>query len=222
MEFMNIRLNFPSLRFQFILLLTSFVFSALSYFYLDQYLAVFFAQERLKNLWQMARSTTNIGLASHYFIFSIVLLVFLKWIAPKIQHLKKYSEKINYYKKWSYYFLISLISSGLVLQIFKFIFGRQRPHKTDPLFEPYHFTFFENHWDFHSFPSGHSQVMFTVATMLMFLWPKLRWYFFGFAFLISFTRVMTHSHFLSDVIIGSLLGYLVTVWTCYYLERRVR
>ncbi len=215
---MKIWLNFPTLRFQLILILGGIVFSAFSYFYLDQFLAVYFAQEKLKHIWEMARSITNIGLAANYFIITLVLLIFLKWMAPKIQHLNNYSETLNILKKWSYYFFISLITSGISVQILKFIFGRQRPHKTDPIFEHHHFTFFEHHWDFHSFPSGHSQVMFTVATMLMFLLPQFRWHFFGFALAISFTRVMTQSHFLSDVIVGSLVGYLVTVWTCHYLE----
>ena len=78
-------------------------------------------------------------------------------------------------------------------------------------------------WDYHSFVSGHSQVMFTVATMFSLAFPKLRWFFVSIAAFFAFTRVVIHDHFLSDIIGGAVVGVVgsmtATYWVHLWLNR---
>lgn len=62
-----------------------------------------------------------------------------------------------------------------------------------------------------SFPSGHSQAIFSAMVALGILFPRHRWWFIGIATMVAFSRVATYQHFLSDVIAGSAIGTLVTL-----------
>ncbi len=191
----------------------------LSYFFWDQDLALFFRREDNTHIWLMAREITDIGLGQHYFIFVFLGLLYFYLIAPRF--LPKSSEKIFWYKAWMWNFFVCLLTSGFFLRTFKFIFGRQRPNNSLDS-NPDNFQFFNHHWDFQSFPSGHSQVLFTVATMICVLDPK-RWYLWYFiAFSFSFTRVMTYSHFLSDVIGGAFIGIAGSFLGLYLMNRYSR
>lgn len=174
-------------------------------FFWDQSITHIFKQDDLK--WLIARNITNVGLFSHYFIIGLIMLI-ISWLFSK-PILKEKSKLL----------LISLLASGLVTHIFKFSIGRQRP-KISETFEPHIFNFLTTHWDNHSFPSGHSQVLWTVATYLSFEFPKFKWVFYGLASILSFTRVMTRDHFMSDVLGGLLVGHLTTLWCIYYFKFR--
>lgn len=60
-----------------------------------------------------------------------------------------------------------------------------------------------------SFPSGHAVVVFTVAFVLAKRFPRLKYAFYGAAFVIALTRVLILKHFPSDVLAGGALGLLV-------------
>lgn len=173
----------------------------------DQSLALYFKLPELESLWLNARAITNVGLSEHYFITTIILYVFSKWIRPQY-------DKVRI---WSRNFFFALIVSGLFVHIFKFFVGRQRPHKSVD-FEPYVFHPFTTHWDFHSFVSGHSQVMFTTATMMSLAFPKLRWFFISIASVFAFTRVIIHDHFLSDIIGGAVVGMVGSMTAIYWVH----
>jgi len=64
-----------------------------------------------------------------------------------------------------------------------------------------------------SFPSGHAAGVFSVATVIATRYRNHRWVpwvSYGFATVISFSRVTTLSHFPSDVFLGAALGYTIT------------
>lgn len=174
---------------------------------LDQSLALYFKRPELEWLWLKARAITNVGLSEHYFVTVILLYVFAKWIRPQHSRLRI----------WSRNFFFALVTSGLFVHIFKFVVGRQRPHKS-PEFDPFVFHPFTTHWDFHSFVSGHTQVMFTVATMMALAFPKIRFLFFGLATFFAFTRVIIHDHFLSDICAGAAVGYVGSMTAIYWVH----
>jgi len=66
-----------------------------------------------------------------------------------------------------------------------------------------------------SFPSGHTATVFSVTPVLNRGFPKLKWFWVGFACLIGFTRLYLGVHYLSDIIFGGLLGYLVGLSIIY-------
>ena len=64
-----------------------------------------------------------------------------------------------------------------------------------------------------SFPSGHAEGIFAVATVVSERYRKHRWVpwvMYGLAGAISFSRVPTFAHFPSDVFLGAVLGYTIT------------
>ena len=58
----------------------------------------------------------------------------------------------------------------------------------------------------YAFPSSHAVNNFTGAVVLSAYVPKGRWYFYGFAALVAFTRVYVGVHYPSDVVAGSVIG----------------
>lgn len=67
-----------------------------------------------------------------------------------------------------------------------------------------------------SFPSGHAAGVFSIATVIASRYHNHKWVpwlTYGFATVISFSRVTTSSHFPSDVFLGAALGYTITRYT---------
>ncbi|HEX4131227.1 MAG TPA: phosphatase PAP2 family protein [Pirellulales bacterium] len=58
-----------------------------------------------------------------------------------------------------------------------------------------------------SFPSGHAATAFGLAVMLSAFYPRGRVWFYALAVLVAMQRVAVHAHFVSDVIVGGLLGW---------------
>src|SRR3989344_1324505 len=63
-------------------------------------------------------------------------------------------------------------------------------------------------WNF-SFPSFQAMLVFCALPILSKEFPKIKWFWIVFACLVAFSRVYFGLHFLSDVIIGGILGYLI-------------
>lgn len=63
-------------------------------------------------------------------------------------------------------------------------------------------------WSF-SFPSSHAMLAFCAIPILSQQYPKLKKVWIGIAILIAFSRLYFGLHFLSDVIAGALIGYII-------------
>ena len=57
-----------------------------------------------------------------------------------------------------------------------------------------------------SFPSSHAVNNFAAALILAFFFPRAKWWFFGFAAIVAFSRVYVGVHYPSDVIGGAVIG----------------
>lgn len=193
-----------------------------SMYFLDQSLSSFFSREDIYLTWyQPARKLTDLGLFEFYFALALGTWAFAKWIAPRRQSFRNQPEKIDFLRRWGLNFISALFLSGIITHLIKFSAGRQRPHKS-PIFDPYIFTPFTTHWHWHSFSSGHTQVIFTAATMMSLAVPKWRGLWLTAAIIISFTRVMVVDHFLSDIIFGACVGYVGTLAALYLMKTKTQ
>ena len=196
-----------------------FSLALLSYFFWDQSLSLYYNQDDFYRFRRFSRYATDLGDAEPYFLFSLFSYCFFRWVAPRLRFFSKDLRSTEKFRSWFFFVFISLLSLGLFTQILKIIVGRQRPHRS-PSFENFHFVPFNLHWHWHSFPSGHSELLFVLATSLAFLKPNWRYVFFAVAFFLALTRVFTHNHFLSDVLVGSWIGYLGVQWLKFYFDQK--
>lgn len=106
----------------------------------------------------------------------------------------------------------SLGLSVLVSFLLKIIIQRQRPFQLglvsvlSVLEKSSHLI-----WNF-SFPSFQAMLSFCAIPILSKAFPKFKYVWIIFACLVSFSRVYFGLHFLSDVIVGGLIGYLLGIF----------
>jgi membrane-associated PAP2 superfamily phosphatase len=105
--------------------------------------------------------------------------------------------------------------SAIVDLAIKAVTRRERPADVPPggSFDDTFFSGGKSPFKGSSFPSGHAAGVFSVATVIASRYQHHRWVPFvayGFATVISFSRVTTSAHFPSDVFLGAALGYTVT------------
>ena len=97
----------------------------------------------------------------------------------------------------------SLIDSGIVAQALKFTTQRPRPREDNASGE-----FFDGG---NAFPSGHATSAWSLATVVAYEYgqhrPLVRFGAYGLATAVSLSRYTGRNHFLSDVLVGSAIGY---------------
>ncbi len=117
------------------------------------------------------------------------------------------------------FFCSAIITSGLALNIIKTVIGRYRPRYflADGIygFQPFNFDFSMN-----TFPSGHSQTIWAAMIALSLLFPRGMYVFLPFAVLVAASRVLVEAHFVGDVLMGSYLGFILTLYVYVWFVRR--
>lgn len=195
--------------------------AVLAMIFVDQDLSRFFFAKEHEALRLAAREVTDIALGEYWFGLAIFAYAFGRfWPAEGARFTVRRETLLNL-RRWGAHLFLGLLGSGLLLQLGKMAVGRQRPHLSEPLFDPFVFHPLNFDWHYQSMPSGHTQVMFSVAASAALLWPRSGWLFLPMAAAISFTRVMTLQHWTSDVIAGALVGYFGTLWVRSLVAKKI-
>jgi len=100
----------------------------------------------------------------------------------------------------------TVAGAGLVDQIVKNVACRARPTAPGAGAFFSNFPCFPASYATASFPSGHATTAFATAVLLALWYPRGTGVFVGLAVLVGVSRVMSGSHFPSDVLAGALLG----------------
>lgn len=126
-------------------------------------------------------------------------------------------------KKWAYKFVTAFLASAVVVSVMKVLIKRPRPYQESAdiksIGKPAHEAYGEQSY---SFPSGHSSTAASITTGVLketknvFLWVLLILN----IILIPFSRLYLGQHYLSDVIMGVILGVLI-VLTIYAIFDKI-
>ena len=97
----------------------------------------------------------------------------------------------------------SLIITIVLGVLLKLLVARERPLDVND------FAFFT-----YAFPSLHAAICFCVVPILDVEFPRLKWFWIGLGVLVGLSRLFLQVHYLSDVIAGILIGYIIglVVW----------
>lgn len=112
----------------------------------------------------------------------------------------------------------SLVFSTVFYIGSKQLVRRRRPAFTDDPFEIN--SMFQGGREWTSFPSGHTNTVFTVATAIALEYRHKKWVppvAYGIASVTGLSRVYDNRHWLSDVLVGAAIGHFVTK-TLYRIE----
>ncbi len=143
-----------------------------------------------------------------WFTLSFTLPVLIVWI------LKLGKAKITYF----YFLVFNLIIVDVFCgQIIKKAFARQRPFVTFNQIEPI------SPASGFSFVSNHAANSIAIATILTSLYPNNKKVFYivwSFALLTCFSRLYNGVHFLSDIIAGGLIGFIISKISLYFYNKQ--
>jgi membrane-associated phospholipid phosphatase len=113
---------------------------------------------------------------------------------------------------------VSMLSSGTLINVLKFAIGRQRPRflfGEDSSFGFYPFGGVKIADS--SFPSGHTQSIWTAMLALSFLFPALRPVFLAIATTVALSRIVVGAHFLADVVTSVFIAFAaVLLWQRWF------
>ncbi len=192
-------MNWENMKYLFIISVLVTCMAAVSYVYFDIPSATYFFSVKNKPPGKIVKIITEIGRAEWYLVPGI-LVFFIYRKRKRVLSLK------------AMFLFSSVAVSGILVNIIKVIFGRVRPtlYFSQGLSG---FDFFRFDPDFLSFPSGHSATSLSAAVALGIIFPKYRFYLILMGMIVASSRMYLTNHYLSDVLMGSLLG----AWTSIVL-----
>ncbi len=112
-------------------------------------------------------------------------------------------------REWGWKILEAFIISGIIVTAVKSILGRWRPYTGHGNFAFYFFTFGPN--DHLSLPSGDVAVAFAFSTIVAGFFDNKIWkiFWFGMAVITALGRIYHDQHWLTDVILASVISIFV-------------
>ncbi|KAB7738810.1 phosphatase PAP2 family protein [Parvibaculum sedimenti] len=164
------------------------------------------------------RALTDLGIGTGCVVGALLLIIFAT-IARRAHFAPRFEALFARAQRLSFLFLLSLAASGAIVNLMKILAGRHRPRdlfgRSEYGFEPFQFRHALD-----SFPSGHSQTIFVVTTVLALALPK-RWRSISLAgAMIAATRVVMTNHYLSDVVVGSYIGIAAVLLIAPFVLRQ--
>ena len=184
------------------------LFAVIGYFFLDLIVAKYCASTfNDVNIRRILKDISKLGLATYYLPLAAVFFLFFRFI-----------KKRRVWSNRALFVFLSISFSSIIVIIVKFIFGRYRPR----MFleeQLYGFQFFQLKGKLTSFPSGHASTIVALMLALYFISPKYRVIYFAIALVIVISRVLVCHHYLTDVVFGSYIAVVTTVYLKHLLEK---
>lgn len=183
------------------------IFLAIAFAKIDQ---PFFDAHRADAIFQSIyiHQLSHVAESSWILIISAVLFFILSFVpGDKFQGKQHAVWHRLFFTNW--FILYSVGVSGILVNVFKFLFGRSRPRYVTGE-SAFDFTPLSSGYDFASFPSGHSTTAGALLMCLVLLFPRYKIIFIILGVATACTRPFVGAHFPSDVVAGLALGAVFT------------
>ena len=167
------------------------------YFFIDKPVALYFEHISTATS-EIFTFFTHLIAPSYYFFVLPPMYFIVRFIRKK----KKAGDRVL--------FLLGAVSmSNMIVELLKLFFARPRPEE---FFEQhiYRIGFFHAHQGSYSFPSGHACTAAAVMTCFSYFFPKYSIPLFIFGAFLACSRIVLTVHFVSDVLGGLLVGFILT------------
>ena len=200
-----------------LIFLTVAVFSLFSGIVLEKNLVLLIKSYQSYLFIDFFRLITVVGDATWWLII-FVLGLSITILGLKFDVTKTHTATLQRYKSIFRYLILSCLVSGVLHHILKILIGRFRPRY---LFSQDLYGFSPLNFDIamNSFPSGHSQTIFSICMCLSIIYPRYLTFFLLLAVMVGISRIVLLAHFPSDVIFGAYLGIVTAILLNRYYFR---
>lgn len=161
------------------------VISTIISFLLDSYIILFISLIQNVFFIDFFSIITLIGDIEFFIPISIIISIFF------------FARKKRVFGLWS-----SVIAVGIIVFFTKLIINRPRPYESHDIVAMINTSM-------SSFPSGHAMIVFSLVPFTTKNFPSHKYYFFAIAILVAFSRIYLNVHYLSDIVAGAFIGYLI-------------
>jgi membrane-associated phospholipid phosphatase len=163
------------------------------------------------------RFITRFG-KSEWYLMPSAAGAFGFWLAARASLTVAMERLYRRYAQLCLFVFVAVLSSGLLVNILKILFGRSRPKLLAE--DIYGFSYWRQSWEYASFPSGHANTAIAAGLSLAFLFPRFRTPLLTLAFLVALSRIGVSAHYLSDVIAGGMVAVATTYFWKDWFTRR--
>ena len=187
------------------------VFAWVMYFTFDKSVMIYFADNNHALYgYSFFRVIDTLG-EPHWYVISCLLLAY----GVRDRNRDLYDKLM--------FVVVNIAFVGISAFFLKWLLGRARPSLflSSDLYGFYP-DLIRFNYRYMSFPSGHVSVVFAFSFAIYMLMPRLFWWMFAYAFLVSSTRVVLLWHYPSDVFVAIVFAFLMThvVYSFYVGDAR--
>lgn len=191
------------------------VFIVVAYFFLDKPIA-FWAYHHHLRQYIIFDYLTKIAV-----VFAALPLLIYPYVIVRFSY-----QKFFFTERFLLAFANSLAISVFLKNILKLICSRYwtmtfKGNLSLIVNNAYGFNWFSFSGLNNSFPSGHTTIVVAGVSAIAFFFPKLRWIAWLIALLVVLGLLAEYYHFLSDIIAGAALGYLVAYYTIQIAREKI-
>lgn len=155
-------------------------------------------------------------------LFATLTLLGSTYVALPVAGITIYIFDRKNFRKGLALLISSALVGGLLVHLLKELVDRPRPltDMTGLIREgKVHINVIYHPLREASFPSGHSQTIFTAATILCYTYRKYIWVLFLIASLSAISRVYVGAHYPLDVLAGGTIGIILSILMVFIFKR---